>query len=109
MEAKPSLTINKAPIVWDPDNGDVSFFGLSSVLFWANPSMYHMLAPLVEELGADLFRTLVATSSSFGTDEDYNAMVTALGATFEEGFLAWGRAVAAAGWGAFELPHFDRE
>ncbi|MBC8161768.1 MAG: STAS domain-containing protein [Roseiflexaceae bacterium] len=34
-------------------------------------------------------------------------MITTLGSTFETGFLAWGRAVGTAGWGKFELPHFD--
>jgi rsbT co-antagonist protein RsbR len=106
---RPSITLNQAPFEWNLDDGDMTFFGLSSVLFWANPSLYRMLEPLVAETGPDLFRLLVAYSSSHGTDEDYNAMVTQLGSTFEEGFLAWGRAVGAAGWGAFELPMFDRE
>ncbi|HRI65871.1 MAG TPA: STAS domain-containing protein [Polyangium sp.] len=109
MNERPSITVNNVPIAWDPDAGDVTFFGISSVLFWANPSMFRMLEPLVEEIGVDLFRMLVAHSSSLGTDEDYNSMVTALGKNFQEGFLAWGRAVGAAGWGSFELPHFDIE
>jgi hypothetical protein len=96
MDARSSITINNAPIVWDPAVGDVSFFGISSVLFWANPSMFRMLEPLVEEIGVDLFRMLVAHSSSLGTEEDYHSMVTVLGSTFPEGFLAWGRAVSAA-------------
>lgn len=109
MEELPSITINNAPITWNPAAGDVSFFGISSVLFWTNPSLFRMLEPLVEEIGVDLFRMLVAHSSSLGTDEDYNSMVTALGKNFQEGFLAWGRAVSVAGWGSFELPHFDIE
>lgn len=109
MDTKHSITINQVPIVWDTEAADLSFFGISAVLFWADPSLYRMLSPLVDEVGVDLFRLLVARSSALGTDEDYHAMVTALGATFEEGFLAWGKAVSAAGWGAFELPHFDRE
>jgi rsbT co-antagonist protein RsbR len=103
-----SITLNHVPIEWNLDDGYMTFFGISSVLFWTNPSLYRMLEPLVEETGLDLFRLLVAHSSSHGTDEDYHAMVTQLGSTFEEGFLAWGRAVGAAGWGAFELPEFDR-
>ncbi len=109
MNERPSITVNNVPIAWDPDAGDVTFFGISSVLFWANPSMFRMLEPLVEEIGVDLFRMLVAHSSSLGTDEDYNSMVTVLGKNFQEGFMAWGRAVGAAGWGSFELPHFDVE
>ncbi|MFV9507613.1 MAG: hypothetical protein AB4911_23935 [Oscillochloridaceae bacterium umkhey_bin13] len=49
----------------------------------------------------------VAYHASLGTEEDYHAMVTALGSTFEEGFLAWGQAVSTAGWGRFALPHYD--
>jgi len=107
MDARLSITINDVPIVWAPAIGDVSFFGLSSVLFWTNPSMFRLLEPLVEEIGVDLFRMLVAHSSSLGTEEDYHSMVTVLGSNFTEGFLAWGRAVSAAGWGSFELPFFD--
>ncbi len=109
VNPKPSVTINQVPIVWDTETGDFTFFGLSAVSFWANPSLFRMLAPLVDEISEALFRLLVAHSSSFGTDEDYNAMVTTLGSTFEQGFLAWGRAVGAAGWGAFEILHFDRD
>lgn len=109
MDSHPSLTVNGVPIVWDPPIGDISFFGISSVLFWASPSLFRMLEPLVEEIGIDLFRMLVAHSSSLGTDEDYNSMVTVLGSSFVEGFLAWGRAVACAGWGSFEIPFFDIE
>jgi rsbT co-antagonist protein RsbR len=36
-------------------------------------------------------------------------MVTQLGESFAEGFLAWGSAVGAAGWGVFELPELDIE
>lgn len=109
MSDYPSIQLNQVPIVWDLERGDFTFFGLSSVLFWANPSLYRMLAPLCEELGTDLFRLLVAHSSSLGTDEDYHAMVTQLGSNFPEGFLAWGKAVSAAGWGVFELPVYQPE
>lgn len=102
-----SIELNHASFVWDLDAGKLAFFGLPSSLFWLNPSLLRLLQPLTEEIGIPLFRLLVAHSSSIGTEEDYHAMVTALGSTFEEGFLAWGRAVASAGWGSFELPHFD--
>lgn len=109
MDERPSITINNVPISWDPTVGDLSFFGISSVMFWANPSMFRMLEPLVEEVGVDLFRMLVAKSSSLGTEEDYHSMVTVLGSNFVDGFLAWGKAVSTAGWGSFELPFFDVE
>ncbi len=101
------IELNRVPIAWDLDRGSIRFFGVSSVMLWTDPSMLRLLAPLVDEIGPALFRILVAYSSSVGTDEDYHQMVTTLGETFSEGFLAWGEAVAAAGWGRFELPVFD--
>lgn len=101
-------TLNSVPIEIDLDQGSYSFFGLPAVTFWLNPSLYRMLAPLVKETGTELARLLIAYESSRGTEEDYQAMVTQLGPTFSEGFLAWGRAVGVAGWGRFELPQFDR-
>lgn len=102
-----SIELQRARFEWELDSGKLTFFGLPAVLFWSNPSLLRMLQPLVEEVGAPLFRLLVATSASIGTDEDYHAMVTALGTTFADGFLAWGRAVSTAGWGSFELTHYD--
>lgn len=100
---------NDVPIEIDLSAGTLSFFGIPSALFWLDPSMYRMLAPLVQEVGTDLARLLIAHESSKGTKEDYEFMVQRLGPTFQEGFLAWGRAVGVAGWGRFELPMFDRE
>ena len=88
MTSHPSIRLNDVDIEWDLDRGNLSFFGLESVLFWTNPSMYRLLAPLVEELGPDLFRILGAHSSSLGTEEDYELMVTKLGADFVSGFLS---------------------
>lgn len=104
-----SVELQQALFQWQFDRGELKFFGLPSVLFWQNPSLLFMLKPFVEEVGAPLFRLLVAESSSHGTNEDYHAMITILGQSFEEGFLAWGRAVATAGWGSFELPLFDAQ
>ncbi len=103
------IELNRVPIEFDLDRGTLSFFGLSSALFWTDPSLLRLLQPLADEIGPRLFRILVAHSSSLGTDEDYHQMVTSLGDTFPEGFLAWGEAVAVAGWGRFELPVFDAE
>lgn len=104
-----SINLNTSPIEWDLDAGKLSFFERPSAMFWLDPSMLHLLRPLVEELGAPLFRLLVARASALGAEEDHRNMVAAFGTTFEETFLAWGRAVSAAGWGTFELPSFDRE
>ncbi len=102
-------TIDKIPIDVDVDAGQLNFLGIPSVLFWLKPSLYPMLAALVQEAGPDLARLLIASEASKGTDEDYHLMVTQLGKTFTEGFLAWGRGVGVAGWGAFELPMLNTE
>jgi hypothetical protein len=106
-DRKFQIELHQAPIVWDLENGNLSFFGIDSALFWTDPSLVHMLAPLAEEIGIELFRLIVAYSSSLGTEEDYHAMVTTLGDSFEEGFLAWGKAVSSAGWGTFEMPNYN--
>src|SRR5690606_18452410 len=67
------ITLNKVPLRWDLDAGDLTFLGIPSVLFWANPSLYRMLRPLAEHVGAEMFALLVAHESSKGTDEDYHA------------------------------------
>lgn len=102
-----SIELQRAQFVWDLPAGKLSFFGLPAVLFWSNPSLFRMLQPLADEVGVPLFQLLVASNASVGTDEDYRAMVTVLGDTFAEGFLAWGRAVSTAGWGSFTVPHYD--
>jgi len=106
---RPSITVNGVNIDWDVENGGFTFFGIPAVLFWINPSLMTMLRPLADEVGHSLFRLMVAQSASTGTDEDYHAMVTVLGDTFEQGFLKWGAAVSSAGWGTFDLLQFDRQ
>jgi hypothetical protein len=101
------VELNRVPIAWDLENSILSFFGIDAALFWTDPSLVRMLSPLVEEVGIDLFRLLVAYSSSLGTKEDYHSMISTLGDNFEEGFLAWGKAVSAAGWGTFEMPEYN--
>ena len=102
-----TVDLHQAQFEWRLTEGRLSFFGLPAVLFWLNPSLLHMLTPLAQEIGVPLFRLMVASQSSLGTEEDYHVMVTVLGSTFDEGFLAWGRAVSTCGWGWFELPAFD--
>lgn len=101
------IEVNRVPVEWDLEKGEFTFFGIPTALFWLNPSLYRMLAPLVAEVGTDMFRLMVAHSSSLGADEDYHAMVTTLADNFPEGFLAWGKGVTAAGWGKFDLLSFD--
>jgi len=102
-----SININGVEIAWEFESGTLSFLGIPSTLFWNDPSLVNMFKPLVKEIGKEMFCLQVAYSSSLGTDTDYNAMVTQLGDTFEEGFLNWGKAVSGAGWGTFEAPLID--
>ncbi|GEM_PF-1009555 len=103
-----AVALNQASIQWDLARGELSFFERPAALFWLDPSLLNILYPLAQEVGIGLFRNLVAYHAGLGTEEDYHAMISTLGETFEEGFLAWGRAVSAAGWGCFELPVFDQ-
>jgi rsbT co-antagonist protein RsbR len=103
----PSIELNNVAITWALEQGTFRFFGLPSALFWLNPSLLRMLQPLAQELGPPLFRMILAYNASIGTDEDYGSMIATIGTSFEDGFLAWGKAVSAAGWGAFELPLFN--
>lgn len=93
---------------WNLDAGTVHTVGRPAAMFWLDPSLLRMLQPLVHEVGAPLYRLLVAHQSSIGSNEDYQAFVTIFGSTFEQGFLNWGRAVGTVGWGSFELPLFDK-
>ena len=103
------IEIDNMQFEWSRGEGVLKLMTLPSAMFWLDPSLLQMLRPLAEELGYDMFRLMVAWSSSQGTKEDYEAMVTAFSDHFEEGFLAWGKAVGSCGWGRFELPKFDEE
>ncbi|MCA9704547.1 MAG: hypothetical protein KDK70_01720 [Myxococcales bacterium] len=104
-----SVELNHAGFEWALDDGTLSSFGIRLAAFWLDPSLLHMLEPLAREVGKDLFRMMVAHSSSRGTHEDYHTMVTVMADRFEAGFHAWGRAVGACGWGRFDLQMLDRE
>ena len=82
MSTQSNTRIGKLDIDWNLERGELLIFGLDSVMFWTNPSLYRLLAPLVEELGVELFRLLVAHSSSIGTETDYEVMVTKLARAF---------------------------
>lgn len=103
-----SAELNRTLLEWDLDAGTLHVAGRRAAMFWVDPSLLRMLQPLADELGAPLFRLLVAHESSVGSAEDYNMYIKGFGTTFEESFLGWGRAVGSAGWGSLELPMFDR-
>jgi rsbT co-antagonist protein RsbR len=104
-----SIEVGRKRVEWDLEHGKLMSSGAQAVILWLRPSLLHIHYPLVNELGVQLFRLLIAYHSNLGAELDYRDMVTKLGATFEEGFLAWGEAVAASGWGKIELVMFDRE
>ena len=104
-----SINIHGVDIIWDLETGSLNFLDIPSTLFWNNPSLLNMFQPLVQEIGKEMFCLKVAHSSSLGTDLDYEAMVTQLGSSFEEGFLNWGKAVSGAGWGTFEIASINFE
>jgi PAS domain S-box-containing protein len=108
-EEKREINLNGVDIEWNLKKGNLYFFGISSTLFWNDPSLLNMFKPLVEEMGKEMYSLQVAYSSSHGTEEDYHAIVAKFGDTFQEGFLNWGKVTASAGWGVFELPYFDKE
>jgi rsbT co-antagonist protein RsbR len=103
----PGLQVHGTDIVWSPDAGTVHFGGLPSAIFWLDPSMLWMLAPMAEELGVPLLRLLIAFYSARGTDADYQGIIATDGRTLSAGFQAWFDAVAAAGWGRFSMTHLD--
>ena len=83
MENTFRTTLNDVPIEIDLSRGSLLFFGIPAAMFWLDPSLYRMLAPLVQEVGPELARLLMAHESSKGTKEDYEFMVQRLGPTFE--------------------------
>ncbi len=102
-----AIELNRAPLTWDVERGRLTFFGLPAAIFWLNPSLLTTLQPLVKELTVPLFRLLIAEEASLASEADYETIITTLGETFEEGFQAWGRAMASAGWGRFDLILYD--
>jgi rsbT co-antagonist protein RsbR len=108
QDRKLSFQIRRMGLSWDLDAGTLIAFNVPSIAIWLDPSLLQLVQPLVQEVGVPLARLLAAYHSSLGTGEDYQQMITTLGATFQEGFLAWCDVVAESGWGKVELSVFDR-
>jgi rsbT co-antagonist protein RsbR len=100
-----SHDIGGAGMSWDLSRGTFNFLGLPSVTFWIDPSLRRLLEPLVDEVGAPLYRLLTAHHASLGTDADHATIMAA--GDFVSGFRGWANAVAAAGWGRFTLLEYD--
>jgi len=105
-QAQYDFSLNGTPMSWDTDTGKMQIFGVDASIFWLDPSLSFMFAPIVEEIGIDLFRLIVANSSSLGTQEDYES-IKSQGNIFTEGFAVWANIVAVAGWGKFKILEFD--
>ena len=103
-----SITVGDVPFEWDATAGTLEWSGIESAIFRKNPSLALMFRPLVEEIGVDLFRLIVASSSSSSqvTEEDSQNIVKD---DFKKGFNDWCELVATAGWGHFYLLEYDPE
>ena len=99
-----AINVASVPYEWDLTTGSLKCFGIESALFWKYPSLSFLFQPLVKEIGVDLYRLIVASSSSEGTDEDYEAMAKD---DFKQGFEDWGVIVSTAGWGKFHLLEYE--
>ncbi len=53
--ADPSLTILAMEMKWDTAAGTATSAGVRMAMFWLDPSLLSMLAPLAEELGSRCF------------------------------------------------------
>lgn len=100
-------TIGGMPWRWDLDRGVLLHLETPAVAFWLSPSLEHMLRPLRDEVGDDLFRLLVAYSGTRGADFDYQQIVSRYGRSFKEGLHAWASMVASGGWGRIALAAYD--
>lgn len=107
--ARSSITLNDVPLTWDLARGELTFHGIQAALFWIDPSLTRLLTPLVQEVGAPIFRLAVAHHASLGTEEDYQIISAKTGADFDKVLPEWGRSVAVAGWGCIQLGWFDAE
>ncbi|MGH1487184.1 MAG: putative bifunctional diguanylate cyclase/phosphodiesterase [Cellvibrionaceae bacterium] len=104
---KHQVVINDVPIDWDLDKGKLQFFGIDSAMFWTNSSLSLLFLPIVEEIGIELFRLMVANSASEKFQEEYERLTESFSGNFVEGFNAWGGFVGAAGWGKFDLLEYE--
>lgn len=102
--AQQGISVNDVPFEWDLERGSLKCFGIESAVFWKDPSLLFMFRPLVEEAGIDLFRLIVASSSSEGAEEDYKAITQK---DFKTGFAEWAALVSTAGWGRFHLIEYE--
>lgn len=105
--ASESIThdVGGARLSWDLSRGTLSLLGLPTVAFWLDPSLRNLLGPLIDEVGAPLYRLLTAYHASLGTDADHATIMAA--GDFVAGFPAWAAVVAAGGWGRFTLLEYD--
>jgi hypothetical protein len=61
----PSIKVLGTDLAWDVAAGTCSSAGMCSAMFWLDPSLLWMLAPMADELGVPLFR-LIAYNANLG-------------------------------------------
>jgi len=101
-----NFSFNGTPLSWDTDTGKVQISGMYAGIFWLNPTLTFMFAPIVEEIGIDLFRLIVVNSSSLGAQKDYDSLISN-GDNFEKGFSIWANNLAVLGHGKFKIIEYD--
>ena len=101
--------VNDVPVCWDLEKGKFAFFGIDASIFWLNSSLSHLLLPIVDEVGIELFRLMVADSASQGAQEQYATLASSFATDFTENFLAWAELINTAGWGKVHLLEYKPE
>lgn len=97
--------VDGVAISWDRARGTLTVLEQPAVTFWLDPSLRHLLGPLIAEVGAPLYRLLIAYQGSLGAEADYRYMTIA--GDLDSGFRLWSDAVATSGWGRYTLESFS--
>jgi len=101
-----SISANDVPFEWDFEKGVLNVYGNEATVFWKDPALSSIFRPLVEEIGVELFRLLVASSSKGGTQDDFDEVK---GKDFLSEFDVWSNLAAVAGWGRLDLIEYEPE
>lgn len=105
--AKPIMEHGDVEFVWSPERGALTVRGRPAVVFPLHSSLSPVVETLETALGPELFRLELMRATSLGATREFAEMIRTVPATFEDAFAKWSTAVAALGWGALTLLHFD--
>ena len=109
MPDHPSIVLKGMTFEWDLEKGNLLCFGQRVAVFSLDPSLRNLLVPLMNELGPDLYRLLVAYESSRDALEDYQAFMKLSDGSPVEAFRLWGEAVSTGGWGQIRITEYDAD